>query len=213
MVPASASLASLKLVTAPAAELFAASDAVVLEALRIESDVADATYLGMVLAAARLLFEEQTGLALITQTWQAAWDRIPSRPRDGVPHRRLSLGRAPLIALSSCTYLDEDGASQSFTLSGNLVAANVGVRHSFGLVALEEDADWPDLGDYPEALKIQFTAGYGATAASVPEAARLAVLQLASWWYQSRLPVAVGNIANELPLHCQRLLSAYRIDS
>lgn len=209
MLQAAASATRLSLVTGPAAELFSSADAVVQQMIKPDTSAQD-TYLDLILAASRQLFEEETGLVLITQTWQAEFDKVPLSP-TGRPHRIVSLGRAPLVALSSATYLDTAGASQSFTLSGNLVAANVGHRQSFGLAALEHDADWPDLGEYPGALRIQFTAGFGAAAANVPQTMRLAVLQLAAWWYEQRLPVNVGNIANQVPLHLQRILNLHRV--
>lgn len=210
MIAAPASQVSLKLVTAPAAELFSATDAAVTEALHIDG-TEDNTYLNLVLATAREQFELRTGLALITQTWEASWDSIPCSPRDGRRYRRLVLGRAPLIALSSASYVNSDGTTVAWTLSGNLVAAGVGVRQEFGRACLVPTADWPDLGEYPQAFKIQYTAGYGTAAASVPEGIRLAVLMLAAHWYQNRLPVAIGNIVTLLPDHMESVLAAWRV--
>ncbi len=211
MLLAPASHASLKRTAAPGIELYTSADAAVLQHLHLDAVPSDSAYLDLVLASAREQVEQECGLALITQTWQAAWDAVPCSPRDGTRYRSLSLGRAPLLALSSCSYLDEDGATQTFTLSGQLLAANVGLKDCYGRAVLAPDVDWPDLGAYPEALKIVFTAGYGTAATNVPENARLAVLFLAAWWYQERLPVNVGNIVNQLPMHLQRMLNQIRV--
>lgn len=56
-----------------------------------------------------------------------------------------------------------------------------------------------------DAVTVTFRAGYEV----LPERLRLACLQLASWWYESRLPAAEGRV-ERVPHHLSAILSAAR---
>ena len=204
---APANPARLTVVTPPAVEVAAVADALVQQMLRVDSD-ADAAYIDHLIAAARKYFEQQTGLALIQQTLKAAWARVPFGPLGTLRH--LELPRAPLVSISSITYLDDAGATQTLSASA-YTAGNVGCDGAFGGVSLKPDYSWPDLGDYPGAFSITFVAGYGTTADDVPEGHRYAILALAAWWYEQRLPVAIGNIVNPVPHHVDALIEQARL--
>jgi uncharacterized phiE125 gp8 family phage protein len=200
--------ARLTLVTAPEAEPWATTDAELRSHLRLDDSTGDDAYLATLIKSARLQIERLTGLSLVNQTLKATWDRLPTR--GGATRSEIELPRAPLVSISSITYLDSAGATQ--TLSASAYAAkDVGVAATFGRVALNPDYDWPDLGDYRGALSITFVAGFGPTAEDIPSDLRLAVLWLAAWWYESRLPVNVGNIVNPVPSHLDALLESHRL--
>lgn len=209
MLAAPASHVALKLVTA-GDELFSATDAIVKEELKLD-EVVDANKLNLSLATAREQFELETGLALLNQVWEASWDAIPCSSRNGTRYRALKLGRAPLVSISSATYVDASGVSTSWTVGGNLVAAGVGQRHEFGRAVLTPGTDWPALGDYPEAFRIRFTAGFGAAVDDVPEGIRQAILMLALHYYQIRTPVNVGNIVTPIPEHMRAIIGRWRV--
>lgn len=195
--------ARLTVLTPPAAEPWAVTDTEVVLHFRTDSDAADGAYITALLKAARLHIERTTGLALITQALRATFDGIPAR-------RDLALPRAPLASVQAVTYLDADGVTQTFA-AGNYTTANLGAAGCWGRLVLKPSADWPDAGDIAGAFAVDFTAGFGATPASVPEDLRLAVLWLASWWYEQRLPVNVGNIVNPVPHHLDDLIAAHRV--
>lgn len=195
--------ARVVVVTPPAVELWLATDAEVGHHFRLDSDAADTAYITALLAAARRHVERTTGLALITQTLKATYDRIP-RERD------LSLPRAPLVSIGAVTYLDGDGATQTFS-SASYTTANLGAPGCYGRLVLKSSADWPDADTIAGAFAVQFTAGFGTAATDVPEDLRLAVLWLAAWWYEQRLPVNVGNIVNPVPHHLDDLIAAHRV--
>lgn len=197
--------ARLTLVTAPTVEPVLAADDATSFHLRLDSDSADTAYVTQLLTAARRHFERSTGLALINQTLRATYDRIP-RGRD------LCLPRAPLVSIAAVTYLDADGATQTFS-SANYTTANLGAPGAFGRLVLKSDADWPDADTIAGAFAVDFVAGFGTTAATVPEDIRLGILWLAAWWYEQRLPVNVGNIVNAVPHHLGDLISAHRVAS
>lgn len=197
----------VSIVTPPAVEVALVADDLVQQMLRLDGTT-DAAYITHLIAAARRYFEQQTGLALINQTVKASFDRIPANRHGNLRH--LELPRAPLVSVTSVNYIDDAGTAQTLSASAYAVG-NVGVDSAFGRVSLKPDFSWPDLGDYPGAFSITFVAGYGAAATAVPEGHRYAILALAAWWYEQRLPVNVGNIVNAVPHHLDALIEQARL--
>jgi len=199
--------ARLTIVTDAAAEPWTVSDAEVGYHLRRDSSDDDA-YVTHLIKAARRQFERMTGLALVNQTLKATWDRLPSR--NGATLTEVDLPRAPLSSISSVKYLDSTGAEQTFSASA-YSAKDVACVGAFGRLALKPDYDWPELGDYKGAFYVTFVSGFGASAASIPEDIRLAILWMVAWWYEERLPVNVGNIVNPLPAHLTDMIEGHRV--
>lgn len=222
--PATVDPPRLTLISGPAVEPWTVNDPEVQQALKLES-TDDAAYVTLVLKSARKYFERITGLCLVNQTWQVAFDDLPirqgqfgleyglapsmSRFTGQAAGREIRFARAPLQSVDAFNYLDESGAEQSFA-SSNYTLGSVGVATTFGRLWLNEDASWPSVGSFPGAIRIQFTAGFGATAASVPEDIRLALLYLAAHWYENRLPVT-GDGVQEVPHHLDALIAMHRV--
>lgn len=80
----------------------------------------------------------------------------------------LELPLRPLISVDSFKFLDEAGAEQTWD-PANYLVSGVG---DVGRITLAAGANWPALGNYPEPVTIQFTAGYPV----VPEPLKQAVL-------------------------------------
>lgn len=180
--PARIDPARVSIVEEPAAELHLVADALVQQTLRPASDD-DAALITMLLKLARKRMEKLTGLAFITQTLRVTFDRLP----DCTKANEIELPRAPLQSIDAITYLDEAGAEQDFdvdNVSTGLAADEVGPADSFGKIRLNPDASWPSLGSFPRALRIDFVAGFGDTAADVPPDLSMAVLFLAKHYYE-----------------------------
>lgn len=192
----------LALVAAPAVEPWAVSDVELSLALRIDGTT-DNAYLTAIIRAARQYFEGVTGLALINQTWRAAWDHLPQG-------RELELTRGPLASVASVKVLD-DASAESTVPAGQYALGGVGYPRAFGRVRLRSGYDWPTAGDVPDAVRVEFVAGFGAAAANVPADIRLALLHLVAHWYENRLPLNIGNIVNELPHSLQALIESHRV--
>jgi len=195
--------ARLTLVTAPAAEPWLSTDTELLRHFKLDDSDTDSAYITAIIKAARLHLEKSTGLSLVNQSLKATWDRLPRGSEIDLP-------RSPLASITSVKYLDTAGAEQTFSSSA-YSAKDVACAGAFGRLALKPDYDWPELGDYRGAFYVTFVAGYGAAATDIPADLRLAVLWLAAWWYESRLPVNVGNIVNELPHHLNALIESHRV--
>lgn len=187
---------------APAVEPWLVTDAEVLSALKLDSD-ADSALVTMYLGAARRHFEKLTGLALINQTLKTTWDRTPTG-------RTIDLPRSPLGSITSATYLDSTGSTATFS-SASYAAINAGASNCFGRLALKPDYDWPTIGDYLGAFSVTYVAGFGAAATDIPEDIRVALLMLAAWFYEERLPVAVGSSINALPNHLDAIVESHRV--
>lgn len=64
---------------------------------------------------------------------------------------------------------------------------------------------------FVDRIRIEFTAGYGSTAAKVPQPLRQAILFLVAHLYENRAPVAVGVSVATLPMAIESLSAPYKI--
>ena len=136
------------------------------------------------------------GRALVTQTWQQDFSGFCAK-------MRLPVGN--LIEVTEVTYYDASNAEQ--TLDAAVYAT---FADSLGpYVALKPDQTWPSIYTRSDAVRVTWTAGYGA-AASVPAAIKQAALLLVSHWYDNRSGVAVGETPTEMPLAVNSLLAPFR---
>ena len=102
----------------------------------------------------------------------------------------------PVREVLSVTYLDRDGATVTLT---DWQLYNDRDRPFITATR------WPSTAHAPGAVTVTFKAGYE----TIPERLRLACLQLATWWYESRLPAAEGRV-ERVPHHLTAILSAAR---
>ena len=145
------------------------------------------------IAEARELIEEMTGIAFIAQTWRMALDHWPAGSElwwDGMREmaiseiyapnslRAVTLPRYPLASVVSVTVYDE---------AGNDAAVNVGATFDVdlfrrpGRMVLKRGATWPIALRGANAIEVVYTAGYGETASSVPALLKRAVKQVAAY--------------------------------
>jgi uncharacterized phiE125 gp8 family phage protein len=99
--------------------------------------------------------EHITGRAFITQTWALTLDGFPDE---------VELPKPPLVSVASIKYYDTDGVQQ--TLDPTEYRIPVGEPAKI-VPALGKC--WPRTAAYPDAVEVQFTCGYGATDAAVPD--------------------------------------------
>lgn len=129
----------------------------------------DDTLIGKYLLAARRHAESYIRGAIVQQSWDYSIDgRWPFICADGKYRNRIELPLHPVASVTSVSYVDTSGVTQ--TLSPSLYTV-----HLDGTVPYIEkayDATWPDVRDVPEAIIVRFVAGYD----SVPEEIRTAIL-------------------------------------
>ena len=141
--------------------------------MRVDGSDED-TLIGNLASSARALFEDATNRQLITATWQLKLTNWPLG--------EIVLPVSPLQSVSSITYVDADGDTQTWS-SGDYTVYTASTP---GRVRPAYDKDWPSdsRGGHNE-ITLTFVAGYGA-AADVPERVKQAILLLIGFWFQQR---------------------------
>lgn len=142
---------------------------------RIDSDAED-SILAIYIAAARQECEQRIGRPIVTQTIVRTSD---DWPEDG----DIELLRAPVQSISSVQYIDDDGTTQ--TVSTSVYTLDAADEDGPAWVLLQDDQEWPDVGDYGNAVIVTFVAGYG-SADDVPAALKAWILLAAAWMNEHR---------------------------
>jgi uncharacterized phiE125 gp8 family phage protein len=116
---------------------------------------------------------------------------LPEFPASGV----IDLPETPVQSVTHVKYYDGDNALQTLALTtGYLVMS--GTRE--GLVYLPDGAAWPSTYDRPDAVVIEWTAGW-TVATSVPARIRQWILQAVATMYEHREHTITGTIVGSLP--------------
>jgi uncharacterized phiE125 gp8 family phage protein len=164
--------------------------------LRVEQDqAAEDDLITSLGKAAREYAEKHTRRSFITTTWRKKFGRFCNR---------MVLDNPPLIAVSTITYVDDAGDSQ--TLSASLY--QVVSSEEPGFVCPAYAVTWPTTRNIPEAVTVNYTAGYGATAASVPEGIKAAIKLIVGNLYENREAVADMELY-EVPMAARMLLDSF----
>jgi uncharacterized phiE125 gp8 family phage protein len=126
-------------------------------------------------------------------------------------HTRIVLPRPPAQSIVSVAYVDTTGTPQ--TLASNQYQFSTGdicgyIDQAYGVI-------WPTVRQQPDAITVQWIAGYGANPSNLPEPIRQAILMLTAHFFQNREAV-VGTEARvtpiELPFAVDALLSRYQTE-
>ena len=123
------------------------------------------------------------------------------------PGREIQLPYPPLMSVTHVKYYGDATETLDTLSTADYTVSTAGDP---GVIWLNEDKDWPDLMDRPQAIEIQFKAGYGTDTDDVPAAIQQAVVMTASYFFDQPLPVITGTIATELPLGVSRLIDSER---
>jgi len=136
----------------------------------IASDTTHDAKIARFISAAREQLEDDTNYVLNTQTFTLSMTRFP------IVHP-ITFPVMPVVSVQSVKYRDLDNVEQ--TLSTDVYKFSSARRS----ISLKYDQDWPAYTPEEDGIIIAFTAGFGATAASVPALCRQAILlQLAKWF-------------------------------
>ncbi|CUI04682.1 hypothetical protein BN2497_4141 [Janthinobacterium sp. CG23_2] len=139
--------------------------------------------------------EHQTGRTLIKQTWQTALPAFDDAIR---------LEGAPLIAVQSVKYYDAGNVLQ--TLAPEAYYADAVTEPSYIVPA--GGAAWPATYARPNAVIVEYTCGYGLTAAAVPENIQLYILARLCEQFD---PATREFKATAQSMYVDRLLDACRV--
>lgn len=165
--------------------------------LRLESDDEDALVLALIQSATEHV-EQETGRALMPQTWDMVLDAFPECDVIELP-------LPPLQSVTSVKYLDTAGVEQTLDSSHYRVDAS-------GLTArilLEYGESWPATQSVRSSVTVRCVVGY-ADQDAVPFVLKQYLLIMIGSMYEHRESVVVGPAVNSLGF-VDRLLDRFRI--
>lgn len=197
------------LVTPPTAEPVSTAD--VRTFLKIDDDDTSAdTTINILIASAREYAEKYTGRSLMPRTWVAVADSFPGCWLPPAPFSAyaygsrfslyehhaddsvIKIGRGPVNSITSITYVDTNGATQTLDPSTYILDTSDLVQRvapAFGSV-------WPVTRRQLGAVRITFKAGYALDTATTAEAQAAISATVRNWMFV-RIATAYGHPEEE----------------
>jgi uncharacterized phiE125 gp8 family phage protein len=166
--------------TPPATEPLTLADAKA--QCRIDASDEDA-YINGLISSARMYCEDLLDISILTQVWEARYDNFPLW--------EINLPRPPMQAQNvTVTYRNEAGQLNTITS----VANEFQIDHytTPGRIYPNYNGVWPAVRGDENSVVVRWTAGYGASGASVPPVLKQAMLLLIAHWFEMRQPVVTG---------------------
>lgn len=154
----------------------------------------DDDYLDALIAAATTQAESEINGAIAYQKWYLKLDCF----RDII-----YLPKPPCLSVTSITYDDSDGNSQ--TLASTVY--DVDTDSTRARITIADGQSWPSVDNSTNVIQILFICGY-ATAAEVPQAIKHAILMIVGSLYENREDTTFGS-PSIVPLASKNLLSIY----
>jgi uncharacterized phiE125 gp8 family phage protein len=187
----------LALVTGPTEEPVSLIEAK--QHCRIDSTDDDGLLAGYILAA-RTYAEGETRRAFVTQTWDYTVD---SWYRGNYERLELPLGK--LQSVTTITYVDDSGATQTLAADQYTVISD----GTSGVIVPAYGITWPSTRCQPNAITVRMVVGW--LAPEFPPDLTQAMLLLISSWYENREAVVIGQAPSALPMATEAILSGYKI--
>lgn len=180
------------------------------------SNTTDDPLLGLLIASARAVAETELHRPLITQTLDLYLDyfpgqdprRLEDRCRDAYYADDYVIRLPPLTSVTSITYVDSDGVTQTLAADQYLVDSKsqpARITPAYGL-------SWPSARQQANAVIVRFVAGYGA-AAAVPGCIKNWMLVRIKTLWENRDQIVVGTngLVQIPPAFIDSLLDSERI--
>lgn len=187
---------AVELIDAPA--ITPVTVAEVKEQLRVEHTDDDALITRLIAAAVAYTdVKGSLGHAMISQKW-GQW--VGANPSQSV---RLILG--PVIQVNAVKYYDVDNVLQTDTLSNYEV---IGTSFS-SYVSPASGFAWPVTAQRPDAIRMEYTIGYGGATTDVPETIRHALMLLIGHWYDNRENSGYDELSN-IPFGYDAMIGMHR---
>lgn len=186
---------TLELLDPPAVAPISLSEAK--DQLRVDYDDDDALITRLIATAVAFTDAKGAlGKAMITQKW---------RQYPGAKPGIVRLLINPVQVVTRIRYFDLDGAEQD----DNLANYNVFATNGMTTIQPKPGFDWPETQDRPDAIGVEYEAGYGDTAEDVPQTVRHALMLLLAHWYEVRENTSDGSIQT-VPFGFEELIGIER---
>ena len=153
--------------------------------------------ISMYINASVEFIERYCGVTLGSTTWEL---QLPHFPRVD---RFIELPRGPVTNVGSLYYYDENNVSTLWASSDYQTSFSELPAKLY----LEEDDVWEDTYDRPDAVRVQYTAGYAW--ADLPDRWKLPIFYMVAHQYRYRQPV-VGESVTTLPWGLRANLASLR---
>lgn len=167
---------------------------------RVDSDDDDAVISALIDTAVSHLdgWSGVLGRCLIDQDWRVSL-------RDWPVCRVI---RLPFPDVSAATVKYFDAANAEQTVAADVVTLLEDERGAF--VRFSDGFSFPSVyDDRDDGVRVEFTAGYGAAAADVPQSIKTAILLMVAHWYNNREASAESQ-SSEIPFGVSALIAPFR---
>jgi uncharacterized phiE125 gp8 family phage protein len=144
------------------------------------------TLIASLIKAVRRSAEHRMQRTLIQTTWELVRDSFD-------PSLRLEMPK--IMAVASVKYLDVDGVEQTLSPLDYVVDTD----SEPGYVVPAYGKAWPSTYAQINAVRVRYTAGYGTTAAAVPEVFKQWMRLHIEHYYSNRGAAVIGTIVAPLP--------------
>lgn len=188
-----------KVITAPSVEPLTLAEAKIY--LKVDDSTEDALITSLIVAA-RQMAENHMGRSLVKTVWESSFDEFPDTDEDST----FELYPCPVSAINTVKYYDSNNTLQ--TLASTVYQTDYISEPS--RLSLKPGQSWPDVADRTNAVVINYDAGYGTTAAMVPDLIKAGLYLLIGHLYENRQNV-VKETVNELPIGSRSLFDMYRV--
>jgi uncharacterized phiE125 gp8 family phage protein len=166
----------------------------------------DEDYLVKRVKAATAIAEGETNRRLVEQSWKLTLNAFPSVAPDGSVRHAIRLPYPPLISVESVKYLDAAGVLQTLVPNVDYL---VRAAETPGEIVPAYGKCWPSTRCIEDAVRVEFTCGYGA-AADVPELLKSGILLLVGTLYANRETVAPVEM-REIPQSAAWIFEKFRV--
>ena len=188
---------TVKTITAPTDEPIDSTEA------KLHMAIDDSTFDTLIndyIKAARMYIEAETGRQICTATYDLIADSF------GGSNTQIYLPFGQLQSITSITYTDTDGASQTLASSKYQVSDS----REPAVVQPSYSNNWPTTRDELDAVKIRFVCGYG-DSNETPEEIKQIALMLVAHWFEHREAVVFNASAMTIPVGLKEILQHYKI--
>ena len=175
--------------------------------LRVDGTNEDSLIAGLIQAATDHV-ERVTRRTMIYTTYRLRLDSFPDGP--------IELPRSPAVDITAGgNYAYDMPSVDYFDQVGDEVSLEKEVDYELDLTENPPCLQLPAMTYWPltkagkaKAVTVDFVAGYGPTAATVPALLKQGILLLVGHWYENR--EAVGSVGSEMALAVDSILKIYR---